>query len=267
MTSLLPSIPVEKLSLSTFEPSLAQPPYLTTPRSLEACRLNGVNPIELVEVSMDEFRKDFPNDPDAAQRRYGRIDGARKRILQQVIADWKRLKEIGWKPKVERPYSAKETIIPVAAEAHCELLEIQAEKFRKIERDQMDALKRMLNMEIKHAVQESKNKQVLGKHEAIAEANEQQRKMRAQMREELHSEHVERMRQKEEEEMREIKAGQKMEAEYSITKQKKAVQDAKIAKKRREALEFRRQQQLAAIKQKKGIFSCISDIDIDKCVA
>ena len=60
----------EQLSLATFEDNRAYAPYLTTPRSLEACGMSGVNPVELVEVPIAEFQKDFPNDPDAAQRRY-----------------------------------------------------------------------------------------------------------------------------------------------------------------------------------------------------
>lgn len=35
------------LSLSTFNPEDAQPPFLNSPRSLEACRLHGISPIEL----------------------------------------------------------------------------------------------------------------------------------------------------------------------------------------------------------------------------
>ena len=65
----------EELSLATFEPQYAQPPYLNSPRSIEACRIHGVNPIELVAVPYEEFRKDFPNDDDAARRRFDRIDG------------------------------------------------------------------------------------------------------------------------------------------------------------------------------------------------
>jgi hypothetical protein len=87
---------VESLSLSNFEPERASAPYLNTPRSLEACRRHGVKPIELVAVSIDEFRKDFRNDPDAAQRRFERIDGARKLLLEAVTTEWRALCESGW---------------------------------------------------------------------------------------------------------------------------------------------------------------------------
>ena len=42
---------VEPLSLGTFDDKTAKAPYLNTPRSLEACRRFGVNPVELVELS------------------------------------------------------------------------------------------------------------------------------------------------------------------------------------------------------------------------
>ena len=45
-----PSLLMEKeqyLSLGNFDPVRAQPPYLNSPRSLEACRVHGVSPVEL----------------------------------------------------------------------------------------------------------------------------------------------------------------------------------------------------------------------------
>lgn len=38
------------LSLSTFDPATAQPPFLNSPRSLEACRIHGISPVELAGV-------------------------------------------------------------------------------------------------------------------------------------------------------------------------------------------------------------------------
>jgi hypothetical protein len=158
----------ERLSLENFEPSRAHAPYLNTPRSLEACRRHGVQPIELVEVSLDEFRKTFPNDPDIANRRYGRIDGARQRILKCVLVEWQHLRDSGWTPetKVSRiPQS--EQIIPVPAEVHCELLEIQAREFRKLEQKQMLMYKRMLKIELKAAVEHVQHRRIMDRHEAI----------------------------------------------------------------------------------------------------
>ena len=194
------SVEVEPMSLATFEPNRAFAPYLNTPRSLEACRLHGVNPIELVEIPISEFHKDFPNDPDAALRRFDRIDGARRRVLAEVTAEWKRLVATNWKPQIVRPKSAKEAILEVPPEAHCTLLELQAQRFRKIEQENWNAYNRLLRMEVKKADAEVKGKKILGKHDEIAAHNDELRKKRMLMREALLREARDRQRQKEIEE-------------------------------------------------------------------
>ena len=117
---------MEKLSFATFDPSYAQPPYLNSPRSLEACRRHGIHPLELVEISIEEFRRDFPNNPDAAQRRYERIDGSRRRIYGTVLSEYNLLCENGWTPDPNpmRPQKG-ESILAVPKEVHCEALELQ----------------------------------------------------------------------------------------------------------------------------------------------
>ncbi len=149
-----------RLSLANFQPDKCYPPYLNTPRSLEACRLNGVNPLELVEIPFSEFQKDFPNDMDVARRRFERIDGARRRVLGDVLADWKKLCDSNWKPPVDKgPKVKKETIVEVPhAAAHCKLLEIQAAKFREIEQHNWETLQRKLKLEIMRADEEVRHK-------------------------------------------------------------------------------------------------------------
>ena len=49
----------EHLSLANFNPVRAQHPYLNSPRSLEACRVHGVNPIELAGELVSERERDF----------------------------------------------------------------------------------------------------------------------------------------------------------------------------------------------------------------
>ena len=51
---------VEPLSLATFDPVYSKQPYLNTPRSLEACRIHGIQPEELVEIPFREFVRAFP---------------------------------------------------------------------------------------------------------------------------------------------------------------------------------------------------------------
>jgi hypothetical protein len=191
----------EQMSLETFEPERAYAPYLTTPRSLEACRMNGVNPVELVEVPIAEFQKDFPNDPDAAQRRYERINGARLRILGKVQEDWSRLVAKNWKPSRVRSNAEKnrERILEVPEDSHCALLESQAQQFRKIEQENMNSLQRMLKLEVKKAITEQMNKQILNKHEDYDKQNKDIKDHRKAVQEAAVQAEIARERKKDEE--------------------------------------------------------------------
>jgi len=229
----------EELSLGTFEPSHAQPPYLNSPRSLEACRIHGVRPVELVAVPYDEFRKGFPNDDDAARRRFERIDGARKRIFATVLAEWDRIcsddKEIKRKSS-----PAKETIIDVRDEARSTLLEIQAEKFRKVEFDNWSMLQRKINMSIQAAHKELQNKKIIDSQNAIEKANNDTKKFRQQQREELYKQQLEAQKRKEEEHMIEVKKAQQFEAEESYKLERRRAKEKADDKARREQMELDR---------------------------
>ena len=240
----------EPLSLATFEARHAQYPYLTTPRSLEACRRHGINPVELVEVSIDEFRKDFPDDPDAAQRRFDRIDGARRRMLTTVLTEWKHLSDTGWQPKSKLALD-KERILDVPAEAHSSMLEMQAAKFRKIEMDQWNALQRMLAMSVKNADKEQRDKEILQKQDAIGESNQQARRNLQLKREQLYKENAEMKKRKEYESMQEIKRLQALDAEEAVKKKEHDDERAREEKERREKRESRRLQQEVYTKQLK----------------
>lgn len=259
----------EPLSLGTFEAAHAAPPYLNTPRSLEACRRHGINPVELVEVSVDEFRKDFPDDADAAQRRYDRIDGARRRMLTTVLTEWKHLCDTNWSGAARRPGSSsassslahpKERILNVPDEAHSTMLETQAARFRKIEMDQWNALQRMLAMSVKNADANCKSKTILQKQEAIGESNENARKEMQLKREALFKENLETKKRKEYEAMQEVKKLQVMDAEEAV---KKKERDHERKVKEKEAREKREKDRLTReeyTKQlKKSIMKSLED--------
>jgi len=236
----------EPLSLGTFDPAHAQPPYLNTPRSLEACRRFGINPIELAEVSIDEFRKDAPDDPDAAQRRFERIDGARRRMMTNVMTEWKCLMDADWQPgPKKRPTSAKESILKVRPEAHSQLLELQAEKFRKMEMASFNEMQRMLAITIMKADMEVKNKAIMDMHaEAKAAGNEHAKRMQ-EKRAALLQKQLEERNQKEAEEAVRIKEFQIEEAE--LHRKKLAVQEKRLLKEkegreRRETERLQREQ-------------------------
>ena len=254
----------EKLSLSLFDPLLAQAPYLNTPRSLEACRMNGVNPVELVEVPFEEFRKDYPNDPDTALRRFVRVDGARRRIFNAVIEDWKRLCDSGWRPYKERPGSAKETIIPVRPEAHCELLELQAARFRKIENRQFNSLQRMLTMELKSAVKEMKNREILSKHQDIQASNDNANRERQNRREQLRNEQIAAKKRKEDEWAAELKRIQNLESDAARIKKERDKEKAKQDRVDRENKEKARLAQLDETRQRKETIMQNINADIEQ---
>eukprot|EP01036_Dinobryon_divergens_P003120 gene3120-4104_t len=133
----------EVLSLSTFQPQYAHPPYLNSPRSLEACRRNGVRPSELIEVSFEDFRLAHPGEEDdAIVRRYERLDAARRKTLQSVVEDWKKLCKSAWMPFKDIPLSTGEAIIQVDPSAHSTVLEMQATCFRKIEQQQWNSMQK-----------------------------------------------------------------------------------------------------------------------------
>lgn len=242
----------ESLSLATFEPDKSYEPYLNTPRSLEACRMNGINPIELVEIPISEFQKDFPNDPDAAQRRFERVDGARRRMLAYVIRDWKQLCSSGWRPPQERPKSAKETIVQVSAGAHCTLLELQAQRFRKIEADNLDALNRQLKLELHQAEMEQRNKTITQKHEEIQSSNDNLKRERQAMVERLHKEELQRLKKRHEDEAAEIRRLQALESEAARQKVLQNEQNRLKEKQARERREQERVEREQATKQLKN---------------
>lgn len=197
-----------KLSLATFQPDKCYPPYLNTPRSLEACRLNGINPVELAEIPFSEFQKDHPNDLDTANRRYERVDGARRRVLEAVMKDWRNLCVTGWVPPETKPKRAKEAIVDVPVTAHCELLEIQAQKFRKIEEDNWTNLQRTLRLEIVRADTEQRNNEILQKHEEIQSSNDHLKKERQAKRDAQIAEQIRRAKEEEDRRQEEIRRQQ-----------------------------------------------------------
>ena len=226
----------EELSLGTFEPSHAQAPYLNTPRSLEACRIHGVNPIELVSIPYEEFRKGFPNDDDAARRRFERIDGARKRIFTAVLATWDEICS-NKKDTANSFDNLKETIIEVPREARSTLLQIQAERFRKIESDNWNSIQRKINLSIQSAYREEENKKIIEAQNKIEKANNDTKKMRSLQREELYRQQLEALARKEEQNRIEIKRAQQIEAEEALKLERMHHEEKVNAKLRREKLE------------------------------
>lgn len=256
---------VERLSLENFEPSRSHAPYLNTPRSLEACRRHGVEPIELAEVPIDEFRKSFPNDPDTANRRYARLDGARQRILKNVQHEWQMLCENGWKPETKATrIPVAEQIIPVPPEIHCELLEIQAHQFRRLEQKQMSLFKRMLKIELKQAVEHVQHRRIMEKHAAIQEALDTTEKERNLAREILHHEKLMEERRREANELKEMRMDKKSAQLESIRMHDDKVKNDEREKQNRVARDMSLLQNQEYIRNKRQFIMDRVDMSIEQ---
>jgi hypothetical protein len=234
------------LSLKTFDPANAEAPYLNTPRSLEACRLLGISPIELVEVPLEEFRKDCPDDQDTAQRRFEKIDGARRRLLKEVTEQWKVLVSSKWIPPSERvikkPSKDSECIIDVEPTAHTTLLDLQAERFRKVEENQWKDLTRLVATEIRNAVHEAQMKNITNKHSDIKANNDRLKRERQLARERAYQERCEVQRKAAADLAAEQKRMQAEELQAATRKKEEAAARAKQERYAREQREMERVQ-------------------------
>ena len=242
----------EPLSLGTFEPSHALEPYLNTPRSLEACKRHGVNPVELVEIPFDEFRKAFPTDADAAQRRYERIDGARRRLLKNVIGEWDHICETGWAAGTKAVDTSRESIILVDPRHHSTMLERQAEKFRSIEKLQWEQMQRMVGIELSNAVRKQANGEILIKLAQAGDALDNEKAEVQAKKAELFDANVQRKREEERQKELETKRLQKAELiEANAMKRKKEQQayEDRMNRERREAERRQREEYTRELKE------------------
>ena len=194
-----------------------------------------MNPEELVEIPFREFQRAYPDDPEMALRRFERVDSARKIMLESVYHKWQ---EICWeeenRPRCHKKKKdgKKETVIDVEEGKRLTVLELQAEKFRKVEKQQWKGLRNKLFMEMKKAVHDEQAKVIVEKQDNIGDNAllrrreldlERQRKMKADLEE---------ADRKEKEMAQQIRAEQKaamLEAKAKIERDKKNVRRAKRA--------------------------------------
>jgi hypothetical protein len=96
-----------KIDLNNFDENRLEPPFLTSPRSLEACRKQGVLPEELVHKPPSFFGQDKTVPPRVVELRYQTYNTARKERLRVVMEAYK---ELCQPPKVERQGSGEGSI-------------------------------------------------------------------------------------------------------------------------------------------------------------
>lgn len=50
---------IRQISLENFNPHKKRPPYITTPRSIEACKRQGIDPEELLVKTKKQFKQEL----------------------------------------------------------------------------------------------------------------------------------------------------------------------------------------------------------------
>jgi hypothetical protein len=139
----------------------------------------------------------------------------------------------------------KETIIDVDEKHYTKVLEIQAERFRKIEKNQWKALQKMLFVEMKKAVSDQAGKQIIQKQDNIAELRNAHKKRLDREREEKLRSEREEARRREEQQMHGIKEAQRqylIEAQHKQEQEKHNRQMMKALQAKREAERLQREE-------------------------
>lgn len=241
---------MERLSLETFDPMYAREPFLTTPRSLEACRYHGVNPEELVEIPFREFQRAYPDDPEMALRRFERVDKARKVMLESVYRKWE---EICWEEehrgelqtRAARKKAAdppRESVIEVDVDKRLTVLEMQAEKFRKVEKQQWKGLRNKLFVEMKKAIHDQKSKTIIEKHENIGDSVIRKRRELEMERELKLKADLQEAEEREHEAQKLVRIEQKKALQEAKAK---AIRDEQRVRKEKQAQQHRERERLA----------------------
>ena len=114
--------------------------------------------------------------------------GARKRIFSAVLAEWDTICEnerigkgtiiMGQPSSATANKDLKETIIDVNPEARSTLLELQAERFRKLEEANWNTLQRKISLSIKQAHREQDNRAIVQAQEVIGAKNDDLKRLR-----------------------------------------------------------------------------------------
>jgi hypothetical protein len=176
---------------------------------LQACHQHGINPEELVEIPFREFQRAYPDDPETALRKFERVDGARKRVLEEVVKTWRNIcqQEIRHPKKVVSEDT--EVVIKVDPDVHSKRLELQAQHFRKTEKKQLKTLQTMIFAEMKKAVLEQMSKRIIDKQNNMEQIKKRQKRELDLAIEAKHREEREELEEKEKELQKEIKEAQR----------------------------------------------------------
>jgi hypothetical protein len=278
------------LSLANFDAGRKRPPYLTSPRSLEACRRVGIDPSELLTKSKQEFLSEDCKglDREAADIKYDRFL-ARRQVRFDLVSE-ERLKLIEeeaqglWTFSKSKGHStSKQSIDSNLSSA---LIEREKRELERIQRRQQQEIQQIIEHEVnaeairerneekaakaqekearrmaelkeKHQIQELKKRQEEDRKRQLAEEETNLQKQRA------HEEFEKQIKKKEEETLkdklrrkeakeRERLAAQKRE-EFAKNTEELANQQKQLIEERKRDMEAKETQRRAKLEEQQSV--------------
>lgn len=236
------------ISLENFNASRTKPPYLSSPRSLEACRRLGVDPRELLLRNKHDFvTEDCKGlDMDAIDLKYNHFMERRQELFDSVVAERLKLMEEEsqglWAPsKSKGHYDSKASVDSNLSSA---LIEREKRELERIQRRQQQEIQQIIDHEVKIETIRERNE------EKTIKQQEKEERRQASLREKHQQQE---MRKRQEEERKRIQAEeeallQKQRAHEEFDRQqKKKEEDALKEKIRRK--EAKERERLAAMKR------------------
>lgn len=217
-------------SLLNFNPSSLSEPILDSPRSLQACRSQGIQPSELLVQSLDSCRKKLPNYPeDLIRVYYNALEERRKMKLELVLEERAKIASRGLSQSSNSP--AK--LLSPRQTAEAKALETIRRKQELEVRQAMETQRLMEERRAKNQLKEeaAKRRELERKQELEAAKAEQEQKRLAEEERKRELEQEERLRSK-----------QLRDQEY-LSEQAKAAQQRRLEQHRKREARLHAQEQ------------------------
>ena len=150
---------------------------INSPRSIEACNLAGVEPSELFQLSLEEYKKKFPEVIGLSEKllkyRYDAEEKFRNETVEQVKQMRKKIIEAQEKKKEKEEKTAKDNETIRTNNAGIEDSEKKWEKLIENEKKTIEKIKKKQRQDIETIIEEQINKELMMK---VSEAKEQIKK-------------------------------------------------------------------------------------------
>ena len=233
------------LSIENFNPKQQAPPYLTSPRSLEACKRRGIDPSELVERPEEVFLKGkiTKAEKEIAKQQYKHYEERRLAKVLEVQEERSRILEEEKAGSIEF-ISTKRSVSTqhnVSVTLSSGMIEKERKELEKMQRKQAQEIQQMVEYEKKLGSIRSRNeeKEALMRQKEAARQQELMRKQ-AEYEEYKAKEEARRRKLREDEEarvkllaMEEQRKARKREEEER-TQEQKRMQEAKAREQERQ---------------------------------